>query len=42
MQACAAGNTDIAGVLLDARPGKAAAKRWDWVRKGAPFRIDGT
>jgi prolyl-tRNA synthetase len=27
-------------VLLDARPGKAAAKRWDWVRKGAPLIIE--
>jgi prolyl-tRNA synthetase len=27
-------------VLLDARPGKAAAKRWDWVRKGAPVIIE--
>lgn len=27
-------------VLLDARPGKAAAKRWDWVRKGAPIIIE--
>jgi prolyl-tRNA synthetase len=27
-------------VLLDAKPGKAAAKRWDWVRKGAPLIIE--
>ena len=27
-------------VLLDARPGKAAAKRWDWVRKGAPVILE--
>ena len=27
-------------VLLDTRPGKAAAKRWDWVRKGAPIIIE--
>ena len=27
-------------VLLDKRPGKAAAKRWDWVRKGAPLIIE--
>lgn len=27
-------------VLLDTRPGKAAAKRWDWVRKGAPVIIE--
>jgi len=27
-------------VLLDSRPGKAAAKRWDWVRKGAPVIIE--
>ncbi len=27
-------------VLLDAKPGKAAAKRWDWVRKGAPIIIE--
>ena len=27
-------------VLLDTRPGKAAAKRWDWVRKGAPIVIE--
>lgn len=27
-------------VLLDKRPGKAAAKRWDWVRKGAPIIIE--
>jgi prolyl-tRNA synthetase len=27
-------------VLLDARPGKAATKRWDWVRKGAPVVIE--
>ena len=24
-------------MLLDVKPGKAAAKRWDWVRKGAPI-----
>ncbi|MGB3167471.1 MAG: His/Gly/Thr/Pro-type tRNA ligase C-terminal domain-containing protein, partial [Alteraurantiacibacter sp.] len=27
-------------VLLDLRPGKAAAKRWDWVRKGAPVIVE--
>ena len=27
-------------VLLDKRPGKAAGKRWDWVRKGAPLIIE--
>jgi len=27
-------------VLLDKKPGKAAAKRWDWVRKGAPLIIE--
>ncbi len=27
-------------VLLDVRPGKAAAKRWDWVRRGAPVIIE--
>ncbi len=27
-------------VLLDKSPGKAAAKRWDWVRKGAPVIIE--
>ena len=27
-------------VFLDTRPGKAAAKRWDWVRKGAPVIIE--
>ena len=27
-------------VLLDIRPGKAAAKRWDWVRKGAPIIVE--
>ncbi len=27
-------------VLLDRKPGKAAAKRWDWVRKGAPIIIE--
>ncbi|MGN3973060.1 aminoacyl--tRNA ligase-related protein [Tsuneonella sp. SYSU-LHT278] len=27
-------------VLLDARPGKATAKRWDWVRKGAPVIVE--
>ena len=27
-------------VLLDKRPGKAAAKRWDWVRRGAPVLIE--
>ncbi|MBY6013667.1 proline--tRNA ligase [Qipengyuania gaetbuli] len=27
-------------VLLDTRPGKAAAKRWDWVRKGAPIIVE--
>ena len=27
-------------VLFDKSPGKAAAKRWDWVRKGAPIIIE--
>ena len=27
-------------VLLDDKPGKAAAKRWDWVRKGAPVIVE--
>ena len=27
-------------VLLDSKPGKAAAKRWDWVRKGAPIIVE--
>ncbi|AZI37856.1 proline--tRNA ligase [Caenibius tardaugens NBRC 16725] len=27
-------------VLLDTKPGKAAAKRWDWVRKGAPVILE--
>jgi prolyl-tRNA synthetase len=27
-------------VLLDKKPGKAAAKRWDWVRKGAPLIVE--
>ncbi|MGY6551879.1 MAG: aminoacyl--tRNA ligase-related protein [Erythrobacter sp.] len=27
-------------VLVDTKPGKAAAKRWDWVRKGAPVIIE--
>ena len=27
-------------VLLDTKPGKAAAKRWDWVRKGAPIIVE--
>ena len=27
-------------VLLDKTPGKASAKRWDWVRKGAPIIIE--
>lgn len=27
-------------VLLDLKPGKAAGKRWDWVRKGAPVIIE--
>ena len=27
-------------VLLDKRPGKAATKRWDWVRKGAPIIVE--
>ncbi|MXO68222.1 proline--tRNA ligase [Altererythrobacter marinus] len=27
-------------VLLDDKPGKAAAKRWDWVRKGAPIIVE--
>ena len=27
-------------VLLDKKPGKATAKRWDWVRRGAPLIIE--
>jgi len=27
-------------VQLDSRPGKAAAKRWDWVRKGVPVILE--
>ena len=27
-------------VLLDSTPGKATAKRWDWVRKGAPVIVE--
>ncbi len=27
-------------VLLDCSPGKASAKRWDWVRKGAPLIVE--
>ncbi|WP_194955777.1 proline--tRNA ligase [Tsuneonella amylolytica] len=27
-------------VYLDSKPGKAAAKRWDWVRKGAPIIVE--
>ena len=27
-------------VLLDKTPGKATAKRWDWVRKGAPLIVE--
>jgi len=27
-------------VLLDKSPGKASAKRWDWVRKGAPIILE--
>ncbi|MGB3469451.1 MAG: proline--tRNA ligase [Erythrobacter sp.] len=27
-------------VLLDKTPGKASAKRWDWVRKGAPLIVE--
>lgn len=27
-------------IMLDKKPGKAAAKRWDWVRKGAPIIIE--
>lgn len=27
-------------VLLDKKPGKAAAKRWDWVRKGVPVILE--
>ena len=27
-------------VLLDRKPGKAAAKRWDWVRKGVPLIVE--
>ncbi|TCD05193.1 proline--tRNA ligase [Erythrobacteraceae bacterium CFH 75059] len=36
--ACALG--EPLRVLLDAKPGKAAAKRWDWVRKGAPVILE--
>ena len=31
---------DPVRVLLDAKPGKASAKRWDWVRKGAPLIVE--
>jgi prolyl-tRNA synthetase len=31
---------ELVRVLLDSRPGKAAAKRWDWVRKGAPVIVE--
>ncbi|MEP3420701.1 MAG: proline--tRNA ligase [Erythrobacter sp.] len=27
-------------ILLDKSPGKATAKRWDWVRKGAPIIVE--
>ncbi len=27
-------------ILLDKTPGKATAKRWDWVRKGAPIIVE--
>lgn len=27
-------------ILLDKAPGKASAKRWDWVRKGAPIIVE--
>ncbi len=27
-------------VLLDSKPGKTSAKRWDWVRKGAPIIVE--
>ncbi|MEP5188738.1 MAG: aminoacyl--tRNA ligase-related protein, partial [Marinomonas sp.] len=27
-------------ILLDKSPGKASAKRWDWVRKGAPIVVE--
>jgi len=27
-------------VLLDTKPGKAAAKRWDWVRRGVPLIVE--
>ncbi|MET0240420.1 MAG: aminoacyl--tRNA ligase-related protein [Sphingobium sp.] len=27
-------------VLLDAKPGKAATKRWSWVKKGAPLIVE--
>lgn len=27
-------------VLLDTKPGKAAAKRWDWVRRGVPVILE--
>ena len=43
LRAAIAGQTALgepARVLLDKRPGKAAAKRWDWVRKGAPVIIE--
>ncbi|WP_338244886.1 aminoacyl--tRNA ligase-related protein [Aurantiacibacter hainanensis] len=43
LRAAIAGQTvlgESARVLLDKRPGKAAAKRWDWVRKGAPVIIE--
>ena len=46
---CEALRADLAGqqvlgeklrILLDTKPGKAAAKRWDWVRKGAPVIVE--
>ena len=43
LRAAIAGQTALGEpvrVLLDKRPGKAAAKRWDWVRKGAPVIIE--
>ena len=43
LRAAIAGQTALGEpvrVLLDKRPGKAAAKRWDWVRKGAPLILE--
>ncbi len=33
-------SANLSRVLLDSEPGKAAQKRWDWVRKGAPIIVE--